>query len=524
MLFPPKAHRFFFLFGIISLGFGMMIGAVPTSVPQFFLLINWLLEGDFKNKWLKLKSNKLFWCLEIIFCTHVLGLLYTGDLKAGVSDLQIKLPLMILPLVLLSTKPMNAREIRWTFYAFLFGAVVNTAWCLIYSFVLDNTDAIRNTSRFMSHIRLGLYLNMAIATAVYFFRKSESNLLKVAYSSLIVYFIAVMYALGLASGLSILLILAFCAGVWIMLKQHLVLKLLALLVLTVSTWFMFHYVKEVVDGQLIAKAEPNNTLLNVSPSGRSYIHFDTLGQKENGYYIHQNIQLEELQKEWKRRCPEDTFSFPPNAFNLKRYVVLIRYLASMGLNKDSVGVSTLSQGDINSIKSDVANKAYSTWSNLHRRVYELVNEYANFISNRNINGQSLTMRLYFWKAALLSIQEHPFIGVGTGDVQFQLNQTYIKSNSPLFPEWYKRPHNQFLTFAVALGLLGLVAILFSLFYPVYLYRRELNMLYFSFLLVYLISFLIEDTVETQAGATFYAFFNSFLFMEVYFKKQQNPEG
>lgn len=524
MVFPPKAHRFFFLFGIISLGFGMMIGAVPTSVPQFFLLINWLLEGDFKNKWLKLKSNKLFWCLEIIFCCHVLGLLYTSDLKAGISDIQIKLPLMILPLVLLSTKPMSAKEIWWTFHAFLLGAFVNTAWCLIYSFVLDNTDTIRNTSRFMSHIRLGLYLNMAIATAVYFFKQSNTTWHKLSYSSLIVYFIAVMYVLGLASGLSILVLLVFCAGVWIILKQQVVLKLSALLVLTLSAWFMVRYVKDVVDGQLIAKAEPNNSLQKSSPSGRSYIHFDTLGQKENGYYIHQNIQLEELQKEWKRRCPEDTFSFPPNTFNLKRYGVLIRYLASMGLNKDSVGISKLNQKDIDDIKNDVANSAYANWSNLRRRVYELANEYGNFVSNRNVNGQSLTMRLYFWKAALLSIEEYPLLGVGTGDVQFQLNQTYIKSKSPLFPEWYKRPHNQFLTFGVALGLFGLAIILFSLFYPVYLYRKELNMLYYTFMLVYFISFLIEDTVETQAGATFYAFFNSFLFMEAYFKRQQNPVG
>jgi polyferredoxin len=61
----------------------MMIGAVPTSVPQFILLGNWLLEMDFKRKWDQLRPNKLFWIMISLFLFHVAGMSWTSNLHAS---------------------------------------------------------------------------------------------------------------------------------------------------------------------------------------------------------------------------------------------------------------------------------------------------------------------------------------------------------------------------------------------------------------------------------------------------------
>jgi len=50
----------YFLFGLIGLAAGMLFGAVPTSVPQIILVSNWLFEGNFKNKWPQIKTNRFF--------------------------------------------------------------------------------------------------------------------------------------------------------------------------------------------------------------------------------------------------------------------------------------------------------------------------------------------------------------------------------------------------------------------------------------------------------------------------------
>jgi len=83
-------------------------------------------------------------------------------------------------------------------------------------------------------------------------------------------------------------------------------------------------------------------------------------------------------------------------------------------------------------------------------------------------------------------------------------------NSPLSKDSRLRAHNQYLSIAVAFGIVGLVWFLITLFYPIFLCGKSKSYLYVSFLLIAIVSFLTEDTLETQAGVTFYAFFNSFL--------------
>src|SRR4051812_14219402 len=106
----------------------MMMGTVPTSVPQFILLGNWLVEGRFAKKWSLLKHNRPFWLLSALFLMHVAGLLWTNDLASGWNDVRTKIPLMFLPLILFSTAPLQVRELQLVIAAFVAGSVVDTAW------------------------------------------------------------------------------------------------------------------------------------------------------------------------------------------------------------------------------------------------------------------------------------------------------------------------------------------------------------------------------------------------------------
>src|SRR5688572_15353587 len=149
-MFSYRVHRYIFLIGVLALALGMMIGTVPTSVPEITLFCNWLLEMGFRRKWQLLKKNFLFWTLSAAYLIHVAGVFYSQDLDAGLHDIRTKMPLMFLPLLFLSSPPLTAREIKWTLYCFIAGAFFNTAWCLVYSFVLHNNEVVRNASRFMS--------------------------------------------------------------------------------------------------------------------------------------------------------------------------------------------------------------------------------------------------------------------------------------------------------------------------------------------------------------------------------------
>lgn len=513
-MFSEKIHRYLYLFGIFGLAFGVTLGAVPTSVPEIILLGNWLIELNFKNKWQQLKSNKIFWAIVSVYLLHFIGLLYSNDLKAAWDDLLIKFPLLLLPMVFFSAKPLSLKEFYGLLQCFLLGSLFSTAWCLVYNFILHHNEVVRNVSRFMSHIRLGLYINMAIAISIYFVFKTQGFIKKTGFLLLAFYFVAVLVLLGLASGLMYCFILISGALFYVIYKQGMIVKLSATVLLIGLAWFVTDYIKDIKNEQLELKPGAYNEKQQKSLAGNLYLHFDTLGQKENGNKVLMNIQLEELQRSWKRLAPADSFDYG-KAHHLKRYEVLVRYLSSKSLSKDSAGIAQLSETDIHNIKHDVTNYKYPEWNYLHQRVYELVNEYDEFQNNRQINGHSLTMRLYFWKAALHIIKSHWLIGIGGGDTQTELNKTYVETHSPLEPAWYKRPHNQFLSFMVSYGLIGLIIFLGSIFYPIVKLRDTLPKLFWPFFVLAMTSFILEDTLETQAGVTFYAFFLA-LFMSVAF--------
>lgn len=482
----------------------MMLGPALTSIPMFILCINWLLEGNFKTKWLQLKSNRIFWIVISLFFIHVIGLFYSQNIKDGFADLLIKLPIFLFSIVFFGSKPPSLKELHLILYCFLLGSLINTLWCFIYSFLLHQTETIRHVSRFMNHIRFGLYLNMAICCCVYFFSQQKKNWQKIVFILLGLYFTFTVYTLGLASGLFNLFLLALIFGIIIIFKQKLIFKLIILIILISSVFLLVNYVNEIYKTQI--------TLSKITPSNSNILNENT--QMENGNIVFKNVKNDELKQQWQNHFPSDSFNYEPSFNNINRYYVILRYLSSKGLTKDSVGISKLSSKDFNNIKNNITNYLHPNWGYLHKRMYELVNEYDEFKNKRNVNGHSLTMRIYFWKAAWQIIKNNLIIGVGTGDVQYELNSTYIQTNSPLNPEWRKRPHNQFITITVALGIVGLVFFLVSLFYPIIKLKKQLHVLYFPFFIILISSFMLEDTLESQAGLTFFVVFNSIFISRV----------
>ena len=516
-MFGPGLHRNIFLFGVFGLAFGMMIGTVPTSVPILILLGNWLLEGSFREKWNKIKKNRIFWILSSVLFIHAIGLLYTSNLGAGWDDVRTKMPLLLLPLVFFSTNSLSQKELHRTLFFFLLGTFVNLSWCGIYTFLLHHNETVRSASRFMSHIRLGLYLNMAIVVSVYFIQFYRSLTMRILLGLLLFYFLFFMYALGLASGMANFCILLLLFAFYLSYKKGTKWLLLSATTVVLIFFFIASYITRVYKEQFTIKTDRLNEKILVNTEKDNYYHFEGPDQIENGYRVNINIQLMEVYAEWKRRCPDDTFSYNPK-FNLERFQVLIRYLSSKGLTKDSVGIAMLKEEDLTNIKKGITNYAMNDWSYFHKRIYELVNEYEEYRMNKGISGHSLTMRLVFWKTAIYCIEKNILTGVGTGDVQEELNKAYNETHAPLSEEWHKRPHNQFLTVTLALGIFGLIVFLISVFAPVFQLRKKIHLLYLPFFVMLVISFLMEDTLESQAGLTFYAFFNTIFIVYAYLNK------
>jgi O-antigen ligase len=170
----------------------------------------------------------------------------------------------------------------------------------------------------------------------------------------------------------------------------------------------------------------------------------------------------------------------------------------------------LSDKDIRNIEMGIANHHYAKKFSLNARIYKFLWEYQSMKMGSGPGGSSLLQRFEYWEAASGIIGENFWFGVGTGDMDEAFSQQYEKMNTQLQPEFRHRSHNQFLAIFTAFGVFGLLWFAVSLFYPPFLLKAFRNFRYFTFFVIITLSMVFEDTLETQMGATLFAFFNTFL--------------
>jgi hypothetical protein len=225
---------------------------------------------------------------------------------------------------------------------------------------------------------------------------------------------------------------------------------------------------------------------------------------ENGNLVTIYISNYELKKEWEKRSKLQYDSLDKKN-NLLKFT-LYRYMASKGLRKDSAGLAQLTDNDIKNIEKGMPNYLFENKLSLYVILYKLIWEIESTKHRQNINDKSLLQRFEYLKIGTQIFTDNMFLGVGTGDIQQKFDEYYMKTNSELTLKNRHRTHNQFLTFLITFGILGFSIIIFGFIYPLYFEDNKEKLLLSFFLIIAFLSFLDEDTLETQAGVTFFTLF------------------
>jgi hypothetical protein len=222
------------------------------------------------------------------------------------------------------------------------------------------------------------------------------------------------------------------------------------------------------------------------------------------------ISEEEMMREWNKRSSASYKGIDNKGQDL-RYT-LIRYLTSAGLRKDSLGVSSLSDNDIRNIENGIANIRFTEGSTIGSMLYDIIWQIDYYRRGGNPSGHSITQRMEYFKTGLRIFKRNPIFGTGTGDVPKEFIQQYERDATVLDPGFRDRAHNQYLTFLISFGIVGFLLIGLSVFVPVLQQKGFKSYLFLIFLSIALLSMFTEDTLETHAGVSFFAYFYSlFLF-------------
>mgnify|MGYP006269962921 FL=1 len=128
-----------------------------------------------------------------------------------------------------------------------------------------------------------------------------------------------------------------------------------------------------------------------------------------------------------------------------------------------------------------------------------------FLKGGAIEELSDSQRIGSIQAGIEMARQHPWLGVGLGDVR-QEAEAYYRSHFPGLAGRQLLPHNQYVFVLAATGIPGLLYFIGATLYPL-LYRRGYrDGLWSAFHLMIFASFMVEHTLETQFGLTLYLLF------------------
>jgi O-antigen ligase len=118
-------------------------------------------------------------------------------------------------------------------------------------------------------------------------------------------------------------------------------------------------------------------------------------------------------------------------------------------------------------------------------------------TNGYANSSSLSTRFISYENAIMLFNENKLIGCGLGDLEIKNNILFSLYHPEI--EIPIIPHNQFLYYLAAMGILGLLAFTLSFFFPLFYrknYRNEFLLMHY---IVLFLSFQTEPMLETQLG-------------------------
>jgi hypothetical protein len=480
------------------------------SLSMMLLLLNILIEADFRGYWIRIKETKLFHWVGYIFLWHLISLVWSTNWIYGFHDIRVTLPLIVIPLVLTCKPIIGQNKMKWILGFFLasvlFASLTNF---LTYNQVFGTRyyDDIRGMSLFDSHVRFALMVVMGIVITIQLYRWSRIPLYVMLIIVLWLHFYT-YYSQVLSGTIALIAIYIAFTFYWLYRRKPWI---------AYSGLIIF---AGIIIGALIwvfspVTYDPNDfkpEILNQERTAEDNGYYNNPGEvcPETGKPVDIFVCHKELRREWEKVSKVPYYGQDQKGQYIFR--TLVRYMASMDVRKDAEGFRQLDTKDIRNVEQGRTSVHEGLWARINGLRYQLTNA-------TDPNGHSLLQRMEYWRSGLYIAKQNWLLGVGAGDVQDAFDAHYEKTNSLLSEENRDRTHNMYLTMLLAFGIPGLMLLLLAHVHFLYRQFHYKQFVGLGFIVIIMVSYLVEDTLETQSGITFFGLFYG-LFIHVP-KKQGN---
>ena len=507
-------HEQVYFYTLCLLSVSLSLSIYFTSIAHLLLLINWILEGRFREKWKLVMTNRALQVFLLLILLYLVGLLWSEDLSSGLLNLKIKLPLALMPVVLVTSRSLSRKQVQRILLLFSLGVLASSLGSMmkLAGWLAGEVNDFRELSLFMNNIRFSMQILLSLLIASYYLfvdRTSVSRAEGIYYLLSLLWFIFFLVILKSLTGMIIAIVLTFFILLRVVLGiRDKIVRFMALVPLIMIPLFSVIYLGYALDRFYNFDELNAEDLDQLTVEGNPYTHHMGLSDVENGHYTWIYVCDQELEREWSQVSEIPIMGGRTGNGNKLR-TTLIRFLTSKGLRKDAAGLRQLSEEEIRAIEKGVANYIYLDRFKFYPRVYELIWEIYRYKLGYDPNDKSVVQRYLFLEAGWNIARTNLIFGTGPGDLRSEFSSYYESVDSPLEDRWRLGfGHNQYLTFLISFGIPGLLICMIALVGPLFLARRQKSFLAMGFLILVLVSMISMDTLEQAFGVGFVAFFYS----------------
>ncbi len=235
---------------------GILLGCIaaclpllPKIVPVFIILItaNALLQKSVGKRFRQMKATGFMYAMTGFYGLHVIGMLYSDNLAFGLFDLEIKLSLLLFPLIFALSPALNKRQFLYALWAFIIACAIAVVIGLVSSYqeyrAHDEKIIYFYGPHFYPFMHLGffaLYLNFAIACVMHLMDNYRLSWKDPGFYGLwlgiLLLVSGVWFTTSKIGLLSLLLLLLIALTYWVITYRRWIAGLLCLLILAASLW------------------------------------------------------------------------------------------------------------------------------------------------------------------------------------------------------------------------------------------------------------------------------------------------
>ena len=431
------------------------------------------------------------WPLLALVMWTAASFLWSDVPEGAWNDARVKLPLAVGALAWMvgAARPLavqvNASRIV---SCAVFSAVLAT-WTLVGLDVVDGgPNGGREASRFISHIRFGLWWAVLLPWALQYIRGLWASLVVASA------FLAWSWTESVTGLIAGVITAAWWAPMWwasVRGKRPEWPEIRALFMRLAGVGVVLVSCLILLTSSLPMDRPDPHGLAEFTQGGEAYMHRLDRRVTENGHFIWTEVAWGELANGWGLRS-----NMPFDEVKSR----LIRFLASKGWPKDGAAVAALDAEEIRAIEAGYASVVEWRGIGWVKRWNRIRFNWGQWLDGRRTSDASLLARSVYQQAAWSAISANlgpGFLigGVGSGDALSTLRESYERT----LPDWPERdrhrPHQQYLSLCLGLGLVGLLLWLVAMGQAV---RRTWA---WPSALVLALSGFSEDTLNTQAGVT-----------------------